>query len=129
MHSMTYLLLVFIASLVLFVAGVAFGIFLVRGVPMRGRVSVALLILSAFLWALSEPSNMNAGERIWTIPFFTFTAPIAIIYCFRARKTTVDRLLARAAFFSSFLLALLLVFMICAISYFLFFMIFHHLLE
>ena len=128
LHSMTYLLIVFIVSLVLFAAGIAFGIF-VRGVPMRGRVSVALLILSAFLWALSEPGNMNTGERIWVMPLFTFTASLAIIYCFRARKTTMDRLLARAAFISSFLLALLLVFMICAIAYSLFFMISHHLVE
>ena len=67
MHSMTYLLIVFIASLLLFLAGVAFGNFFTRDVPMRGRVSVALLILSAFLWTFSEPNDPTAGERTWII--------------------------------------------------------------
>jgi hypothetical protein len=66
---------------------------------------------------LTEPSDPSAPERFWTLPCFTFLAPIAVIYCFRSRKDSPDRLLANAAFIGSFLIAAALLFVVCGAAY------------
>lgn len=102
-----------------FIAGTVAGT-LVRRVPLRGWMAALLLILSALFWAVSEPSESAADTRTWTLPCFMFTAPIAVIYSFRARKLAPDRLLTRAVFFGSFVLGAALLFMLCGLVYALF---------
>ena len=87
---------------------------------MRGWIAAVLLIFSALLWAAREPGDNAADTRGWTLHCFMFTAPIAVIYSFRALKLAPDRLLARAAFFGSFLIAAALLFMLCGLIYALF---------
>jgi hypothetical protein len=83
----------------------------------RGWVAALLLIVSALFWSVSEPDDNSADTRAWTLPCFMFTAPIALIYSFRARKLAPDRLLARAAFFASFVVGAALLFMLCGLIY------------
>jgi hypothetical protein len=83
-------------------------------------MAALVLILSALFWAVSEPGESAADTRTWTLPCFMFTAPIAVIYSFRARKLAPDRLLARAAFFGSFVIGAALLFMLCGLVYALF---------
>jgi hypothetical protein len=54
---------------------------------------------------------------LWTLPCFTFFAPVAVIYAFRSRKVAPDRLFATAAFIGSFLIAAALLFMLFGSAY------------
>jgi hypothetical protein len=105
-----------VLSLGLFLLGVIASIF-IRGVPMRGWIALSLLILSGLFWALSEPSDSLARERLWTLPCFMFFAPVAVIYSFRARKSAPDQLLARSAFVGAILIGVALIFMLCGMAY------------
>ncbi len=99
-----------------FVVGVTASIFVHR-VPRHGWVGLLLVLLSGLFWGLSEPSDSSAPERLWTLPCFTFFAPVAVIYAFRSHKVAPDRLFATAAFIGSFLIAVALLFMLFGSAY------------
>lgn len=109
-----------------FIIGIVVGILIYR-VPRRGWIGLTLLLLAGFFWAMTEPSDPSAAERLWTMPCFTFLAPIAVIYCFRSRKHSPDRLLANAAFIGSFVIVAALLFMLCGAAYVAYAAITHHL--
>jgi hypothetical protein len=113
---MNPLIVPFIVAPVFCISGIIVGVF-VRKVPMRGWIAISLLILSALFWTLGEPNDNSTHERVWLLHCFIFTAPIAVIYSFRAHILAPDRLLARAAFFASFVIALAFLFMLCGIIY------------
>jgi hypothetical protein len=107
---------ILVMTFVPFVVGVTVSIFVHR-VPRHGWVGLLLLLLSGLFWALSEPGNSSTPERLWTLPAFTFIAPVAVIYAFRSRKVATDRLFVTAAFIGSFLIAAVLLFMLFAWAY------------
>ena len=113
---MIYLRILTSLALVLFLAGVIVGA-LVRRVPMRGWIAVSLLLFSALLWTLSEPSDSSAPERVWTLPCFSFVAPIAVIYSFRIRRHAPDRIFATAALVGACIIAIALIFTLCSAAY------------
>ena len=113
---MNPILIDFVLGPIFCVAGVLAGVFL-RGVPMRGWIALALLLLSALIWTFSEPRDSSASERTWLLPCFTFIAPLAVIYSFRARKHAPDRMLSRTAFIASFVIAAAFLFMLAGMIY------------
>ena len=111
-HFYTLLAMTFVP----FIVGVTVSLFAHR-VPRRGWIGLLLILLSGLLWGLIEPSDSSAPERLWTLPCFTFFAPVAVIYAFRSRKVAPDRLFAKAAFIGSFLIAAALLFMLFGSAY------------
>ena len=99
-----------VAALVVGVVATAF----VRRLPMRGWIGVALVLLSATAWALIEAGSSSS---ITMFMLFLFSAPVAVVYSFRARRLAPDRVPALAAFVGSFIIGAFLLFMLSGIVY------------
>jgi len=113
-----------IFSFVALVLGVSIACF-ARKWPSRGWVGVVLLLAAAITWTQidagesSRPSNLPMSMLFW------FTAPIAVVYSFRARKHAPDRITALAAFVGAFIIGGVFLFMLVGLVGCLFFVIAH----
>ena len=82
-------------------------------IPSRGWIGVVLLLIAALAFILIE-----AGTGLSSIPMsmlFLFTAPIATVYSFRAKKRAPDHLVALAAFTGSFIIGAFFLFMVAGL--------------
>ena len=95
--------------------------FLIRRVPMRGWAGVVLLMIASGAWALIDQRDDSQPSSLPMFIAFLFVSPIAIVYSFRARRLAPDRVIARAAFAGSFLVAAFLLFMTAGIAFSFFF--------
>src|SRR5664280_3821760 len=87
-------------------------ILLLPKIPRRGWAALLLLAISGSFWGYTVAQGASAPTVSWAMPCFTFSAPIAIIYSFRAMKSAPDRLPSRAAIVVACLMAVLLAWML-----------------
>jgi hypothetical protein len=106
-HAQLVLLLILASS----VAGGAASM-LFRKLPSRGWIAILLLLISGTLWVIPETQGWGAPTVSWPMPFFTFSAPIAVIYSFHIRNRAPDRLSTRVALIGACIIAALLIAML-----------------
>jgi hypothetical protein len=79
---------------------------------MRGWIGVVLLVVAAASWALIESGESSQPSSLPMFLTFLLIAPVAIVYSFRARRLTPDRVVALVAFVGSFVVGAFLLFML-----------------
>ena len=105
-----------ILSFAALVVGVSI-VFFARGFPSRGWVGVVLLLVAAVAWMLIEAGESSRSSSLTMSMLFWLTAPIAVVYSFRARRHAPDRLPALAAFVGSFIIGGFFLFMLAGLVF------------
>ena len=85
-----------------------------RHLPMRGWLALGLGGLSGLLWGLMIGTTEHASPPPIALQIiFLAIAPVTVVYSFVSRRLAPDRIAARIAFFSSIVVAVLSVLLLC----------------
>jgi|ERR1035437_628198 hypothetical protein len=113
MDSLTLFPLLSFAALVV---GVSIAFF-ARRFPSHGWLAIILLLSAALAWMRIDAGETSRPSSLLMSMLFWITAPVAVVYSFRARRHAPDRLPALAAFVGSFIIGGFFLFMFAGLVF------------